>query len=84
MQTSVLDKVILTLSDLYSIPEDEITLDKSLKDDFGLDSLDEVQIAVALGESLQVDFKEHEFSRIRTVGDLVSVAERIHRNKHGR
>ena len=63
------EKIQTIIADVLSIhnPE-EITMDKSFKDDLGADSLDSVEIVMRLEEA---------FENIETVGDVVEAIQKI-------
>lgn len=54
---------------------DEVTMDANLAEDFGADSLDAVEIAMAVEEQLGVKISDEDLAEISTVGDLVKFAE---------
>jgi acyl carrier protein len=51
--------------------------DKRLREDLELDSLDAVDMIVALEQSLAIRVDEDKAKQIRTVGDLYSFVERM-------
>lgn len=55
----------------------EIDLRSSLKNDLMADSLDIVEIAIALEEKYQIDIHDETLEKIKTVGDFISVAEHL-------
>lgn len=46
-----------------------------LMDDLGLDSLDMVELAMAIEEEFQGEIEDEEAAKIKTVGDMVKCAE---------
>ncbi len=68
----ILEKVKKVLIEQFGVEEDAITLDTSFKDDLGADSLDLVDISMALEEEFDLDeMAEEDVNTIKTVGDLV-------------
>ncbi len=68
----ILEKVKKVLIEQFGVEEDAITLDTSFKDDLGADSLDLVDISMALEEVFDLDeMAEEDVNTIKTVGDLV-------------
>jgi acyl carrier protein len=63
------------LADNLSADKDSITESSSLQDDLGADSLDAVELIMAIEDefSLEIDSKEAE--GIKTVGDLISLIQ---------
>jgi acyl carrier protein len=58
-----------------SIPSENITLQSTLVEDLGLDSLDRVSIAFDLEEKYDIEIPENKLEQIKTVQDMVSGIE---------
>lgn len=63
------EKIQTIIADVLSIhnPE-EITMDKSFKDDLGADSLDSVEIVMRLEEAFDIEIPDDAVENIETVG----------------
>ncbi len=73
----VLEKIIKMVAEQFKIDENEITADTSFVDDLGADSLDVVELTMALDESFSLpDSPEDELTNIQTVGDLADYVSR--------
>lgn len=60
------------LAEQFGVDADTITMDTSFEEDLGADSLDLVDMSMALEEVFGVEeLTEEEISEITTVGDLV-------------
>ena len=60
-----------TLASEFELELSQLTPDANFKDDLGLDSLDAVDMVLALEEAFHYQLKDNEaLSSIRTVGDL--------------
>jgi acyl carrier protein len=66
-----------TLVDEFEVPEDTIAPDKRLREDLELDSLDAVDMIVALEQGLKIRVDEEQAKQIRTVGDIYSFVEKM-------
>ncbi|MDE5715485.1 MAG: acyl carrier protein [Anaeroplasmataceae bacterium] len=55
----------------------KVTLDASLKDDLGADSLDAVEIVMDLEDEFGVEIDDTKTEAIATVGDLVTYIEEL-------
>lgn len=55
-----------------SVSPDQVTLEATFKDDLGADSLDIVELVMALEEELEIDIPDEEANKIQTVGDAVN------------
>ena len=74
----VLEKVIKMVADQFMIDESEVTADTLFVDDLGADSLDVVELTMALEEEFSLpDTPEEELMNIHTVGDLVDYISRV-------
>lgn len=54
-----------------NVNENEITLETSFVDDLGADSLDLVDLMMALEEEFDIEVTEDEVENLKTVGDAV-------------
>ena len=68
----IFDKVKEVVVDQLSVEEDDITEDASFVDDLGADSLDIVELVMALEEQFGVSIPDEQAEKIKTVGDAVS------------
>ena len=69
------DKIKEVIADTVSIDEAEITLDADLKEDLGIDSLDAVEISIALEEAFDISIPQEELARFVTVQDIVDFVD---------
>ena len=68
----VFEKVREILCEQLDIPEEEVTLDSNIVDDFGADSLDIVDFIMSLDEEFDREIPDEDVEKIKTVGDIVS------------
>lgn len=54
------------------VKEDEVATEKSFVDDLGADSLDIVELVMAMEDEFGFEIPDEEAENIRTVGDAVS------------
>ncbi|MEL7667313.1 MAG: acyl carrier protein [Actinomycetota bacterium] len=64
-------KVKEVIIDQLSVDEDDVTSEASFFDDLGADSLDIVELVMALEDSFGVSIPDEEAESIKTVGDAV-------------
>lgn len=69
------DKVKEIIVDTLSCEEDKVTLDASLSDDLGADSLDAVELNMALEEAFDISIPDEELANFKTVNDIVTYIE---------
>lgn len=67
----VLEKVREIIVDQLGVEEDEVVMEASLIDDLGADSLDVVELIMALEEEFDIEIPDEEAENIVTVGDIV-------------
>ena len=67
----VFDKVKEIINDTLSCGEDIITMDAVLIDDLGADSLDIVELIMALEEEFDIEIPDADAEKVVTVGDVV-------------
>ena len=71
----IFDKVKDILVDQLDCEEDKVTMDASVTDDLGADSLDLVDLVMSLEEEFDVEFPDELVETVKTVGDLVKYIE---------
>lgn len=65
------DKVKAIIVDQLSVDEADVNPEASFVDDLGADSLDIVELVMALEEEFSLEIPDEEAEKIRTVGDVV-------------
>ena len=65
------EKIKAVIADTLSVDEDLITLEASLTDDLGADSLDAVELGMAIEEETGVTIADEDLPNMKTVKDLV-------------
>lgn len=69
----VFEKVREVIIDQLGIEDEEsITMDTTFIDDLGADSLDVVELIIALEEEFGIEIPETEAEKVVTVGDVVN------------
>lgn len=71
----ILEKVKDVIVDQLTVEEDDVNEDASFVDDLGADSLDIVELVMALEESFGVSIPDEDAENIKTVGDAVAFIE---------
>ena len=71
----IFDKVKEILMDQLDVEEEKVTMEASIVDDLGADSLDLVDMVMALEEEFDVEIPDDQVENIKTVGDIVKYIE---------
>jgi acyl carrier protein len=64
----LLKKIKVIVSDKLSISEDQVTEDASFTEDLGADSLDTVELVMALEDEFDMDIPDEDAEKLDTVG----------------
>ncbi|HAE92309.1 acyl carrier protein [Tissierella praeacuta] len=64
-------KIKTIIATQFNIDEDEITKDTSFKDTLNADSLDLVELIMALEDEFGLEMEDEDMDSIKTVGDAV-------------
>ena len=71
----VFDKVKAILVDQLDVDENKVTMEASITDDLGADSLDIADIVMSIEEELNVEVPDEQLQNIKVVGDIVKYIE---------
>ena len=69
------EEIKAVIVETLSVDEDKVTLDASLSDDLGADSLDAVELGMAIEDAVGVAIADEDLPNIETVQDLVDYVE---------
>ena len=75
MASSVEDKVKQIIVEQLGVDESEVTPTASFIDDLGADSLDTVELVMALEEGFGLEIPDEEAEKISTVKDAINYIE---------
>jgi len=65
------DKGKKIIVEQLGVDEAEVTMEASITDDLGADSLDQVELVMAFETEFNIDIPDEEAEKIKTVGDAV-------------
>ena len=71
----VFDKIKDIIVEQLDVEEDAVTMEASITEDLGADSLDVVDLVMSIEESFDVEIPDEEVENIKTVGDNVKYIE---------
>ncbi len=75
MASAVEAKVREIICEQLGVSESDVTLDASFIEDLGADSLDIVELVMALEEEYDMEISDEEAEKIRTVQDVITYIE---------
>lgn len=65
--SSIVDRVVKIVAEQLNVKEDEVTVNASFVEDLGADSLDTVELVMALEEEFDTEIPDEEAEKITTV-----------------
>lgn len=68
----IFDRVKTIINEQLGVSEDEISLESNFLEDFGADSLELIDLIMALESEFDIEVPEEDIEEIETVGDVVS------------
>ena len=74
-QEATLEKVRSIVSEQLSVSADEVKPESNFQNDLGADSLDTVELVMALEEAFDIEIPDEAAEGIATVGDAVKYIE---------
>ena len=69
-------KIIKIAAETLKIDESKITLESSFVDDLSADSLDQVELMMAIEAAFDCDIPDEEASKISTIADAVNYVQK--------
>jgi acyl carrier protein len=69
--SEVVEKVAKIISEQLDVSEDDVVLSASFVDDLGADSLDQVELIMAIEEEFDISIPDEDAEKIVTVQDAV-------------
>lgn len=65
------------LADMLAVDADDITLEKSIKDDLKADSMNVMELIIDIEEEYDIEIPDEVLPNIKTVGDIVSYLDKL-------
>lgn len=70
------EKIKQIISEQLGVDEGEVTASASFVDDLGADSLDQVELVMALEEAFDLEISDEDAEKIRTVQDAIDYIDK--------
>lgn len=71
----VFEKIRTILCEQLELEESQVTMESSIMEDLGADSLDLVDLLMSLEDQFNLEVPDEDVEKIKTVGDLVRYVE---------
>lgn len=71
----MLEKIKEVLESTSNVDPSLVTPEANLRDDLGIDSLDSVEIIIALESEFNITIDDEEIKTLATVGDIIKLLE---------
>lgn len=72
---SIEEKVIDIIVEKLNVPREKVKPEASFIDDLGADSLDLVELVMAMEEAFDIEISDEEAEKLRTVKDVIEYAK---------
>jgi acyl carrier protein len=72
----IVEKVKLIISEQLGVDEAEVTSSASFMDDLGADSLDQVELVMALEENFELSVSDEDVEKMLTVQDAIDYVDK--------
>ena len=69
---SIAERIKQIVAEQLGVDEDQVTSEASFMDDLGADSLDTVELVMALEEEFDIEISDEDAEKIQTVGQAVT------------
>ena len=77
MAADTFDRVKKIIVEQLGVEETEVTMEASITEDLGADSLDQVELVMAFETEFEIDIPDEEAEKINTVGDAVQKIDAV-------
>ncbi|MBX3110986.1 MAG: acyl carrier protein [Fimbriimonadaceae bacterium] len=77
MADNVFEKVKKIVCEELGVQESEVKAESSFTEDLGADSLDIVELVMAVEAQFSIDVPDDDAANIKTVGDVVAYIEKL-------
>ena len=79
--STIAERVKEIIVDQLQVPEEQVTMEAKFIEDLGADSLDQVELVMALEEEFGADIPDDAAEKLTTVGDAIKYIEDNSANK---
>jgi acyl carrier protein len=79
--TGIFDRVQSIVAQQLGVKKSQVTKDTNFADDLGADSLDTVELVMAIEEEFAIEIPDEDAEKIATLGQAISFIEKAVSNK---
>lgn len=72
---AVFDDVVDVVVEQLSVPKENVKMESNIIEDLGADSLDVVELVMALEEKFDVEIPDSDAEKLKTIADVVTFIE---------
>lgn len=76
-ENNIQERVTGIIVDQLGVSADQVTMDSKMIEDLGADSLDAVELVMAVEEEFGIEVPDDEAEKLVTVGDIVAHVEKV-------
>ena len=77
VMTQVQDKVCEITAKILGLDLNQVSLDASFQEDLGADSIDVVEVVIAVEDEFGIDISDERAERVRSVQDIIDCVNEI-------
>lgn len=70
------DKVVEIIVENLGVAKEDVTAEANLMEDLGADSLDAVEISMAIEDEFDIEVDDEDFAQLKTVQDVVDYLDK--------
>lgn len=71
------ERIISLICEQFNVDEDDVNLETSFRDDLNADSLDLVELVMALEDEYGLEIEDEDVDSIKTVGDAANYIKNV-------
>ncbi len=75
MSTNIFNRVVKTISENLEVELEKVLPESRITDDLGADSLDTVELIMALEEEFGIEVADEDAEKMKTVRDVIAYVE---------
>ncbi len=72
MSDDIMAKIIKVVVDKLGVTEDQVKPESTFVDDLGADSLDQVELIMALEDEFNIEIPDEEAEKLKTINEVVA------------